>query len=94
MQIDVLIVSPGTFAERTCVISFDRCKIMCFSCLLVSFPTASTRSLRIHLERSADNVYSYLCPKKVCGFVEWMHKGVLMVSGVFARRKYVIPLDK
>ena len=54
------------------------------------FPTASTQSLGIHLKRSADDVYSYLFPNKVCGFVEWMHKDVLTASGVVARRKYVM----
>ena len=94
-------VSSGIFAERTCVISFDRCKIICFSCLLMSFPAASTRSLGINLEMSADDVYSYDFPNKVCGFVEWMHKGALTVSGVFAHfvlffvhREYVIYLDR
>ena len=81
----MLMVSPGTFAERTCVISFDGYIIMCFSCLLVSFPAASTRSIGINVERSADDVYSYLCLNKVRGFFEWMHKGVLTVSGVFPR---------
>ena len=52
---------------------------------LVSFPAASTRSLGIKLERSADDVYSYRFPNQVCGVVEWMQKGVLGVSGVFAR---------